>query len=193
MKILLLLISYAFILQLNAQELTSKSSKADSLAYYEAKGDYKTILTKKLFDHTLNKNIIFISEADSLQLIDSLFADEDYRFKNEAQIAIQTMILNGDFGLVEEEIHEVFRSYPPLDKNPNYMENSIVQKNQILIEYFSLIMEQLRASEAVSNKFPYYDGMSSNTKVEIVNNYKENMGIGVTSEEALQIVLDRLR
>ena len=54
----LLLLSFAFISHINAQvELIFTSTKADSLAYYESIGGYKTILSQKLFDPSLNKKI----------------------------------------------------------------------------------------------------------------------------------------
>ena len=194
MKNIVLLISFAFVSQLSAQvELTSISTKADSLAYYESIGDYKTILSQKLFDPSLNKNTLFLSERDSLILIDSLFADANYRSVLETQLAQQGMILNGDWESRKEEIGEVIKSYSQYNENPNYMENAIVQKDQILIEYFSLVMEWTSAYSALNKKFPYYEGMSTNTKVKISEAYKEAKGISISPEEALEIIRSRVR
>lgn len=194
MKNILLFISFAFVSQLSAQvELTSTSTKADSLAFYESIGDYKTIFSQKLFDPSLNKNTLFLSERDSLILIDSLFADANYRSVLETQLAQQGMILNGDWESRKEEIGEVIKSYSQYNRNPNYMENAIVQKDQILIEYFSLVMERTSAYSALNIKFPYYEGMSTNTKVKISEAYKEVRGISISPEEALEIIRSRVR
>ena len=83
------------------------------------------------------------------------------------------MIIIGEWKSRKEQIGEVIKSYSPHDMNPNYMDHPEVQKDRILIEYFSLEMEHTRAYQAISVKYAYYIGMSTDTKVKNITAYKK--------------------
>jgi len=189
MKILLLLIGVLGFVCLHGQkELSVDSDKADSLAYYESQGDYKTIFEKGLVNLSARGNLTVISASDSLALIDSIFQDSDFLAYAESRMAHQRMILNGDWELGKDDIEKVLRSFSVHHKNPNYLDHPIVQKDRILIEYFSHEIEQKRAIQVVKARYPYYDSMSVDTKSMIFKLFTEEKGIDISSSEALELM-----